>query len=81
MNKEKKQNKYLYKADGKSLSLKNTKNKENSKQCNDFQNKIKKKRSETNKQSVSLDKRYLCNYRWFFDDYLGSRVTLKFFTF
>ena len=53
MNKEKKQNKYLYKADGKSLSLKNTKSKENSKQCNDFQNKIKTK-TIRNKQAISL---------------------------
>lgn len=55
MNKEKKQNKYLYKADGKSLSLKNRKNKENSKQCSDFQNKIKTK-TIRNKQAINLIK-------------------------
>lgn len=55
MNKEKKQNKYLYKVDGKSLSLKNRKNKENSKQCNDFQNKIKTK-TIRNKQAINLIK-------------------------
>ena len=66
MIREEKHNEYLHKADGKSLSLKNKKNNKNSNQYNDLQDRNANKNDPKKpQQSILLDMRFLCNYRWF----------------